>query len=242
MKAINITPEVYKMVQDLSNDGIDAARYTLEKALDPEKLQVFKEVDSNIFWFENHDAPKYAVNHVKSNLIRRKGYVYRDDWKENEKPAVVEVVEEPKDDKDLHLANPDDLKLFVKKYMKDYQMAAKFKTKEQLEGDDMKDFFSEISDKYTAGIGVVINAIYGGKKPNFRGKNKMNLKERKEFEANNREEFEWLLDNLIWLAKPSDKYLAEHKKFSTANYMKVSADLFSCVNNSLYHYRALKMF
>lgn len=250
MKAINITPEVFKLLTEIVGKqavGHNAAAYALDKALDKEKVQVFKEEGTNIFWLENHDAPKYAVEFIKTRLKNDKGYTYRDDWKETKNPVkkAVKVLKEavaPKEEKqDLQLASLVDLKLFVKKYMKDYKMSAEFKAK-TLDAETMSAFFKEVGSSYTDAISKMINKIYGGEKPNYRNKNKMSEEERKQFDLNNHEEFNWFFENLVWLAKPSKKYIKEHKKFSTGNYMKVAADLSSCVQNSLCKYRTSGMF
>lgn len=242
MKAINITPTVYKLMVDLKDKGVDASRYTLEKALEPELVQVFREVDSKYFWFEDHGAPKYSIHHLKTRIARHLDLVYRDDWKEDKKTTPKSVAESVKiGEEELHKVSPEDLRAFVNSYMKNYKMSEAFK-KETLTDKEMANFFAEVSKSFTAGINEIVTMIYGGKKPEFSSKNKMTAEARKEFSKHNREEFDWFLDNIIWLGKPSETYLKNHRKFNTANYLKVTADLRSLVSNSLYQYRTLKMF
>lgn len=239
MKAINITPDVYKMVKECSDKGVAAAKYALDRVLEPEKAQVFKEADSDVFWFECKDNPqKHEMDYLKARIIRTLKLTYRDEWKKevSSKETIKNKADKVK--QDLQPASLIDLKLFVRKYMKGYKVSKDYKGKE-LTDEERTGFFNELGKNYTDGTNKVINEIYGGKKPMFNKKTKMSQEEKEELDKQNREEFEWYFDNLIWLAKPSKEYCDKFKKFSTSNYLKVTADLRSCVCNGIYRYRKL---
>lgn len=242
MKAINITPEVIKMENQLRKKGSKVAGYVLDQALNKEDIQIFRETDGTYFWFENRGAAKYAVNHLKAQISKNMKLEYRDSWKEDKVEEIKEEIVEKEDEQDLHLASPIDLSEFIGKYMKGYRLPAKFKKEKELEGEELSAFFTEVSKEYGESIQLIVNKIFGGKKPNYRTKNRMDKEERMNFKKGCEDEFQFFFDTLVWLAKPSKKYIEEHHKPTTANYMKVAADLASCVKNSLYQYRAYNMF
>lgn len=250
MKAINITPEVWKIEKKAHAEGSKVAGYTLEQALNKEQIQIFCDEGRTTFWFENRNAAKYAVDHLISQISASTKMKYRD-----LKPKIVgsvakavakrkkmaELEEEQAEEQNRpelrNKAATVNLREFVKQYMSDFHVPDNLK-KEELDEDERAEFFKLVGKSLSAGITAVLNKIYGGKKPEYRTKAKMNAEERKTYDLQNREEFDWFLNNLIWLGDPSDKYLKEHRKFTVANYMKVSADLRSLVSNSLYQERS----
>lgn len=238
MEPINITPEVIKLLEEFKKKGVKESIHTLEQALYPGRIQVFQKPQSSEFWIEG-DGQKWAVKHVITRLQKEKKLIYQE--KKEESPIKKVMNKVLKKEEDLHSASVLDLQAFIKKYMKGYKVAAKFK-KEKLSDEENAAFWADLKKNYTEGITKAIEEeIYGGKKPNYRGMNKMSDEERALFKEQAKEEHEWFLDNLIWLAKPSKKYVQEHKKPTTNNYQHVAADLSSCVQNGIYIYRSSKI-
>lgn len=258
MKAINITPEVIKLEKKLLKDkNLKVAGYMLDQALNKEQIQIFREEDGKIFWFENRNAAKYAVKHMRHHIIKYMKLEYRDDWKEKNvkdfKKAVkegkvkVNKVDAPKKvvkKEGAELPSVVDEKVlaeFVKKYMNGYKIPKEFK-KAKLSEEEQSKCFAELGKSLTESLSKFVKKIYGGDKANFRNKSKMSAEERKEYNLNNHQEFDWYLNTLIFLASPATEYIEKFGKFSTANYRKVTGDLRSVVVNSLFANRTKAAF
>lgn len=225
MKAINITNEVTKLLESIVTkqaSGSSAAQYALDRAIKVNKLQIYKDQDSNVFWLKNNSAPKYAVAFIKTRLKNDLDYVYTESA-----PKTV----------DLNKVAKKDLLLFIQEYMPGYKISSRFKAK-QLSAKDRQEFFAELHKAYTDGISKIINQFYNGTKPSYRNRDKMTPEERELLDRGAREEFKWFFENLVWLAHPSAQYIQEHKKFSVHNYQILAADLSSCVQNGIYNLRA----
>lgn len=256
-KYTNITDRVVKLETKLAKE-LKVSQDMLNNTLKNEQIEFYQLDGTNSYFYREIPGKgtlaKYAKRFLNVHIQQHLGLTLRDNLCEDITPKYVpksavkrakkvETEDFVRSDTDdlVMLADPEDLKEFVNHYMNGYKISSAFKKKNLSEESKAK-FFKEIGSNLTDGIQVIVKRIFGGDKANYRQKRYLSSKELADYNFNCHQEFYWFLDTLKWLAKPSAKYMEQHRKFSIANYMRVSSDLRSVVTNSLFAYRTMEGF